>query len=317
MKLDLAPIQGMTTAIYRNSHASIFGGIDAYYAPFIATTDERKASMALFKDLLPECNKDDILVIPQLLGNSGPDFRHYASIITDLGYGEINWNIGCPFPAVTRKNKGSGLLDQPEVIRRFLEDVCGSLSYRLSVKMRLGMDDLEEGFKVISLLNDYPLESVIIHARTGVQKYDGSVNLDGFDTLKRACRHSLSYNGDIYSYADYLTIQSRFPDINRFMLGRGALRDPFLPVSIKSGGSKKLKSKDPLQAFHDSIFEHYMAHFPSENQVLDRMKEFWSYTSVPIDPDRTFLEMIKRSRSKEDYMTLVTDMLEAFDRRHR
>lgn len=52
MNLFLAPIQGLTIAYYRNIHADLFGGIDAYYAPFITTTSMRKTNSSIFKDLL-------------------------------------------------------------------------------------------------------------------------------------------------------------------------------------------------------------------------------------------------------------------------
>ncbi|MBC7958653.1 MAG: tRNA-dihydrouridine synthase, partial [Vallitaleaceae bacterium] len=99
MNLSLAPIQGMTTSVYRNAFAKIFGGIDTYYTPFITTS--AALNKALLKDLLPEHNDAGVAIIPQLLGNNGADFRLYTSALVDLGYKEINWNIGCPFPMVT------------------------------------------------------------------------------------------------------------------------------------------------------------------------------------------------------------------------
>ena len=79
MNLYLAPIQSMTIAAYRNAFARIFGGIDAYYAPFIATTDMQKVSLLLLKDLLPERNDADIKIVPQLLSNNGTDFKFFSS----------------------------------------------------------------------------------------------------------------------------------------------------------------------------------------------------------------------------------------------
>ncbi len=105
MKLSLAPIQGMTIAPFRNAYADIFEGIDLFYAPFITTTESHKTGPGLFKDILPESNFSTERVIPQLLGNDGDEFSHFASIITDMGYEEINWNIGCPYPMVTKKKK--------------------------------------------------------------------------------------------------------------------------------------------------------------------------------------------------------------------
>jgi tRNA-dihydrouridine synthase B len=105
MNLFLAPIQGLTVAFYRNAFSRIFGGIDAYYTPFITTADMKKVSHLLLKDLIPERNDAAAKIVPQLLSNNGTDFRSFATAIVDMGYNEINWNIGCPFPMVTNKKK--------------------------------------------------------------------------------------------------------------------------------------------------------------------------------------------------------------------
>lgn len=99
--------------------------------------------------------------------------------------------------------------------------------------MRLGIDDPEYGMRVIGVLDEYPLGGVIIHARTGKQMYTGNVDLDSFEALASACKHKVTYNGDIFMYADFIRISLRFPFIKNLMLGRGALRDPFLPSAIK------------------------------------------------------------------------------------
>jgi tRNA-dihydrouridine synthase B len=141
MKLFLAPIQGMTIACYRNAFARHFGNIDAYYAPFIGLSKTKKISNLLLKDLLPEHNGSSINVVPQLLGNDGVLFKNFAFVISSMGYHEINWNIGCPFPMVTGKKRGAGILPYPDMIKEFLDTACSDNTYKVSIKMRLGLND--------------------------------------------------------------------------------------------------------------------------------------------------------------------------------
>ena len=54
MKLYYAPLEGITTYIYRNTHAQVFGGVDAYFAPFITPSDNEKISIKNMRDVLPE-----------------------------------------------------------------------------------------------------------------------------------------------------------------------------------------------------------------------------------------------------------------------
>jgi len=319
MKLFLAPIHGVTLDHYRNQFAEIFEGFDAYYAPFIATAEEKKVGKTIFRDILPKSDTT-MNVVPQLLGNNGTDFRNYASIIADMGYKEINWNIGCPSGTVIKKKKGSGILPHPDMIKAFLDEVCKDDSYDLTVKMRLGLDKLEEGIDVIDLLNQYPLSGVTIHGRTGKQQYEGHVDLDSFEVLYSACKHEMTYNGDIYTVEDFKRIQARFPLINKFMLGRGALKNPFLPSIIKGiniSDSEKLKK---MKDFHDSLYNYYksqlsidkhsISQLAKDKLLLSKMKEFWVFKSTHVDPSGKHFEELKKSTTCDVYLDIVDQMLE-------
>lgn len=309
MNLFLAPIQGMTIAFYRNAFARIFGGIDAYYAPFIATTGMNKVNNLLLKDLLAEHNDPAVKLVPQLLGNNGEDFRRFSAAIAGLGYNEINWNIGCPFPTVTKKIKGSGILPYPDMIRKFLDIACADTAYSITVKMRLGLDNPEEGARVIEALNEYPISGVVMHARTGVQMYTGNVDLDSFEALISSCKHDVTYNGDIFSYADFMRISSRFPAIKNFMLGRGALQDPFLPSFIKGKATSSTNKLNMIGQFHDEIFNYYKIRTSGDKHLCDKMKEFWTYMSVHTDKDGKLFKKIKKCHTTAAYLETVNQIL--------
>ncbi|MDA3845668.1 MAG: tRNA-dihydrouridine synthase family protein [Vallitaleaceae bacterium] len=311
MSLILAPIQGMTIAHYRNLYAEYFGGIDTYYAPFIATRESSKISASLFKDLLPEFNNTNLNVIPQLIGNNSSDFRSFATTLVTMGYKEINWNIGCPYPMITKKKKGSGILPYPDMIKSFLDDICIDNNYALTVKMRLGLNLLDEGIAAIRILNDYPLNGVIIHGRVGTQKYEGTVNLDSFELLNDLSKHEVIYNGDIFTLADYTKIAARFPAINKFMLGRGALRDPFLPSAIKGNPVPTHLKISKMKAFHDAVYAHYKSILSGDRHLIDRMKEFWVYNSVHIDPVGKYTREIKKCHTHAAYEQIVSQMLDS------
>jgi len=309
MNLFLAPIQGMTIACYRNAFAKNFGGIDAYYAPFVATADMKKVSPLLLKDLFPERNDAALKIVPQLLSNNGTDFKLFSSALVDMGYSEINWNIGCPFPMVTNKKKGSGILPYSDMIKKFLDLACADSSYAITVKMRLGLDDPEDGMRVIEVLNEYPLGGVIIHARTGIQMYTGNVDLNSFEALASACKHEVTYNGDIFTYADFMSISLHFPYIKNFMLGRGALRDPFLPSVIKGQIIPYTNKINIIRHFHDEVFNYYKNILSGEKHLCDKMKEFWVYMSVHTDKDGRSMKKIKKCHTSADYLEAVNLLL--------
>lgn len=309
MILSLAPIQGMTTANYRNQFHKIFGGIDTYYTPFITTTHQDKCSKSLFKDADKTHNDSSIDLVPQLLGNCGDDFKAYAKVLVEMGYKTINWNIGCPYPMITKRQRGSGILPYPEMIRSFLDTVCQDKNYQLSVKMRLGLNSVEEGPKVMAVLNDFQIHEVIIHGRIGAQKYSGTVDLDAFGDLLMMCQHDVVYNGDIFTVEDYHNITKRFTNLKGVMLGRGALNNPFLPSMICGKVYDEDEKYEKLRLFHREIFDDYQAILSGDTHLLHRMKEFWSYTAQPLDPSGKLFKQIKKAKTLPAYEAAVHGIL--------
>ena len=311
MRLCLAPLQGLTTVLYRNTFAKRFGGIDEYYSPFVGTAACRTINKTLLRDLFPERNSPAVELVPQLLGNDGHDFRRFADRIAEYGYRHFNWNIGCPFPTVTTKCKGSGILPFPERIDRFLGDAFDGFEHHISVKMRLGMESAEESAKVIDVLNRYPVKEVTVHARTGSQLYSGTVDLDAFGCMLGSLKHDAIYNGDIFTAEDYHRIISRFPSIKGVMLGRGVLADPFLPLEIKGQafcGSERIAR---MKSFHDELYRLYEEELSGPKHLCDKMKGFWEYLAVHLDGDGRALKKIRKSKSLEDYDEAVHAFFDA------
>ena len=287
----LAPLRGLTDAIFRTTWAEHFSGIDQAVAPFVVATAGR-VSGRLLADLMPAANRA-MPVVPQILGNDPEAFLAMAGRLADMGYTRINWNLGCPFPMVARKFRGSGLLPYPDRIRTFLDRVVTALPQALSVKTRLGRWDAGEIFALLPILDRYPLESIIIHPRTGAQMYEGRVDLETCRRCLAATRHPVVYNGDILTPHDFRRIANRFPGINRWMLGRGVLSDPLLPARIQG----LALPRDPaasLGRFHDALLAAYERRLSGPGHLVDRMKGFWRYLSRSfVDGDRVWRRMRK------------------------
>ncbi len=307
MRLHLAPIQDMTTALMRRVFAQEFGGIDVYYAPFISATHMRKFRSKLFTDIQHDQNPDNMELVPQLLGSDPDYFKHFAKIITSMGYDEVNWNIGCPFPAIVKKKKGSGILPYPDLVRQFLDEVCKDKDYDLSVKMRLGLKSSDEGPELIEVLNDYPIKNVIIHGRTGKMFYGGQVDLNAFEVMYKACKHNVIFNGDIFNLDDYHVIKDRFSDLQDVMIGRGALRDPFLPSEIKGAHFTAKEKYTKIMLYHDAFYYGIKDNYDVEQFLCNRMKEFWQYTSHQLPDSEAFLTEIRLSNTIDDYEQVVAE----------
>ena len=289
--LILAPMQGLTELLFRRVYEQCFPGVfDLAVSPFLSLTHgDLSAAWEKIDDVLPEPNRGSIPVIPQILGKEPEEFVALANRLYEIGYSEVNWNIGCPVRRVAAKHRGSGILPYPDEVRTILEQVVPRMQGTLSVKMRLGLRSPEEIFALIPVLNDFPLASVTIHPRTGKQQYGGQVDLDTFARALPLIHHRVIYNGDIHSLADYHRIHSRFPQIEDFMLGRGVLYNPQLPLQIKQlssysdyrsySGYRRLP-----QVFISSLLDAIYAQPVSDEAHLRKTKEYWCllWRSLPI-----------------------------------
>jgi tRNA-dihydrouridine synthase len=277
-------------------------------APFIPTVRAERINPKLLKDVLP-ANNPGLPLIPQVIGNNAADFVQMNIALHELGYNEVNWNLGCPHKPIRKKRRGSGLLPCPDAVDAILDQVCGRSPVKVSVKVRLGVSGKSELLKLIPVLNAYPLSEVIIHPRTAEQMYDGTVDLDAFEEAYTLLTRPVCYNGDINTPAFYKQIRTRFPKIIRFMLGRGLLSNPFLCESIKSNEARTDKAVERIAAFHEELLADYEAVLHGDHPVLGKMKEFWTYQSVHLSNGAAMFKKLKKTRSLSNYRSIVSAFL--------
>jgi len=307
--LYLAPLRGLTEYIYRNAFSRHFDGFDAAVAPFISTMTAARFEKTHLRDVLPE-NNQAMPVIPQIIGNNPEDFIPLAKCLFDLGYATVNWNLGCPFPIVAKKQRGSGLLPHPQKIEAFLEATIPVIPNRLSIKARLGRRKSDEILTLLQIFNQYPLDEVIVHPRTGQQMYDGKPDLDMFEKCLELCTHTTVYNGDINDLDTFNLLSERFNTVERWMIGRGALADPFLPATIKNGQNGPANKVEGFRAFYDDLFEQYRQVFHGPGHLLDRMKGFWTYFSRSFKDSHKIKKKIHRTRNLNHYLEIVERFFE-------
>jgi tRNA-dihydrouridine synthase len=304
IKLYLAPLRGLTDHIYRNTFARHFDGFDAAVAPFIPTVSAAHFKNSHLRDVLPE-NNSAMPVTPQIIGNNPDDFISLAERLFELGYTTVNWNLGCPFPMVAKKRRGSGLLNYPELIEEFLDKTIPSIPNRLSIKARLGRKRTDEILKLILIFNRYPLKEIIIHPRTGKQMYDGEPDLDMFEKCLELSGHPIVYNGDINDLETFRAFSGRFNTINLWMIGRGALANPFLPSVINAGKDEFTGKVEIFRHFYEDLFNQYRQVFSGPGHLLARMKGFWTYFCRSFQNSRRIEKKVHRTQKLQRYLEIV------------
>jgi tRNA-dihydrouridine synthase len=306
-----SPLQGFTDFRFRNAQNKIFGGIDTFYSPYIRLNGKMVIKSSYERDLLPE-NNIGLEVIPQIITNDADEFLFVAKYVQELGYKELNWNLGCPYPMVTKCGMGSGLISNTEKINSILEKVHAESDIIVSMKMRLGYDTTEEILDVFPILEKYPIKNVAIHARIGKQLYKGGVHLDAFQACIDNTKLKLYYNGDISSVTKFKEMQARFPSIDHWMMGRGLIADPFLPSMIKNDTLEYPSDKMKLfSEFHETLYQGYSESLSGTTHILLKMHHLWEYFSVIFSNPHKVHKKIKKANSIRNYEAAVAEIIKA------
>ena len=309
--ISFAPLQGFTDHTFRQAFHNHFGGVDAYYTPFIRTENDKSIKNSKLRDVLPE-NNSNLPLIPQLLVNSASDFIQISSLFENFGYKEINWNLGCPYPMVAKHQLGSGLLPYPELINQILSEVLPKIKAEISIKMRLGYENPDEIFEVLSVLNNFPIKEIIIHARIGKQMYKGSTNLNAFEDCQNQTKHKIGYNGDIDNIETFKNISSRFENIKHFMIGRALISNPFLAEEIK-GIEQNTKKIKIFEAFHNELYEKYASTLSGSTHLQNKMMFFWEYFADSFSNSKKVFKRIKKANNIDNFNAAIIENLKNED----
>ena len=219
----------------------------------------------------------------------------------------MNLNLGCPSRTVVTKGRGAGFLEEPDRLDRFLDEIFKKREWKISVKTRIGMSEPEEFEDLLKIYNRYPLEELIVHPRVQQQFYKGHPDLDAFADAVKECKHTLCYNGDIFTTEDMEKLKKRFPEASCIMLGRGILRNPEL-IEIMESGEKKIDAKK-LRAFHDQIYQDYQEVSCGDKNVLFKMKELWCYLGTLFPDKEKQLKKIRKAEKLDRYEAVVEELL--------
>jgi len=304
-----SPLQGFTDFRFRNAFNEYFGGIDTFYSPYIRLNGKLKIKGSYERDLLIE-NNTVPEAIPQIMTNDADEFLFVTKYVQELGYTELNWNLGCPYPMVTKRGMGSGLICNPEKIDHILDRVHSETDITVSMKMRMGYENPEEILDVFPILEKYPIKNIAIHARIGKQLYKGGVDLNSFQRCLDTSKQKLYYNGDITSVTKFRELQERFPSINHWMIGRGLISDPFLPSMIKNNTTEYPKNRwDIFSEFHNTIYQEYDVALSGPTPIKMKMLGFWEFFSQSCsNPQKTY-KKIKKANNPRAYQAAVSEIL--------
>ena len=310
MDYDFAPMEGITTAPFRQLHNHYFPGIRDYYTPFVAATQSLSFKRKEIRDFLPENNRG-VQIIPQILGNKADEVAWAAEELASFGYREVNFNLGCSMPQVAKRGKGAGFLAPPERLERFFDALFKELSEKgtdvsFTVKTRIGKEDPEESRELIRIFNRYPIRALIVHPRLQTDLYRGVPNMDIFEAWYQESAHPLIYNGDVETAEGAKELAERFPTLGGIMIGRGLLRNPALVRELNGG--EKIRAEE-LLSYMEDLLALYLDMFTDPRQAVSKMKEIWWYLGSRYPGREKELKKLKKTRETETLRELQREII--------
>ena len=303
MNYDFAPMEGITDYTFRKVYDRHFKGISRYYTPFLAPTPHNLFIPKDFREVDPESH-DIKRLVPQLLTNDAKVFTDAAHELKEMGYAVVNLNLGCPSGTVTHKGKGAGALKYPERLEAFLDEIFSKADIAVSIKTRIGTQDMDEWERILEIYKKYPIAELIIHPRLLSDFYKGSIRIETFDKAYSEISCPLTYNGDIKRVSDISDISERFPKTGTVMIGRGLLSNPFLAEETDRIDKARIKE------FLAELLDEYIGRFGNERTAIDRLKSIWVYLAESFDGADKAIKQIKKSQNVMQYRSGVQQVLQ-------
>ena len=296
MIVYFAPMEGLTDSVFRRVHHACFGGVTAYYTPFISPTQPKKLSTREKRNILPEYTRG-VPTVPQLLAKDPELFLWMADMLADMGYEEVNLNAGCPSGTVTAKNKGAGILRVPDQLDALLEQICRRSPIPVSVKTRIGFASAEEWPELLRVYARYPLKKLIIHPRTCLERYDpGTVHRDAYALAAENAPWPTVFNGDLFCAADARAFADAYGAEHGVMLGRGLVCNPAMARELNGGEGVR---KEELVRFHEELVRGLTALYTGE-QVFMKLRVVMKHIGCCFEDAERFEKAIRRSRSLDE-----------------
>ena len=285
-----APLQGVTDNVWRMAQHSVFGGVDAYYAPFMRV-EHGEVRRKDLRDVDPQRNQG-ITLIPQILACQPDHVLMMVDALQQMGYKRIDINLGCPFPPIALHRKGSGMLAYPELAEEMFKALATVEGVEYSVKMRIGWDKNDQWRDILPLLDIIRPANIAVHPRTGKQQYKGELDIQQFEALLAASPWPVIYNGSLRTVEDIGQTLQRYPTLAGVMVGSGLAANPgmFAPNA----------SPDDYRRFHDLLVEGYTEQLNGgEAQLVRHLQDIWQ-TFLPGTNHKLF-KAIRKSRTLDQY----------------
>ena len=293
----LAPMQDVTDLAFMRVIAH-YGAPDYFFTEFLRVHAQSTPEKHILRSI--DENTTGRPIFAQLIGE---DLGHLARTVAALLHhpiAGIDLNLGCPAPKVYKKNVGGGLLREPSRIAEILAMLRAAVPGLLTVKMRIGFEDLSQFERIIDLMNEHRVDLLSVHGRTVKEMYRSEVHYDAIARAVARARCPVLANGNVTSAVRAAAVLAETGAAG-VMIGRHAIRNPWIFRQCRdqfAGRPVVHVSLADVREYIERLYRETTVPGLAERLHVNKMKKYLNFVGQSVDATGAFLHDMRRSESE-------------------
>lgn len=267
----LAPMAGVTDNVFRRLIREQ-GGCGLLMTEFTSADglarDQARTRRYLY------FTEDERPIAAQLFGANPDTLAQAAELVEELGFDQVDINLGCPAKKVI-KCGGSGLLRDLPLLETILRRVRAAVRIPLTIKIRAGWDDQSIVVREVGrLAEDCGVEAIALHPRTRVQGYAGQAEWSLIAELKQTVGIPVIGNGDLNCPEDAERM-FRETGCDAVMIGRAAAQNPWIfrqMADYFATGCYRMATEEDRYKLLREFYRRVLA--ANDPEAIGKMKQF-------------------------------------------
>jgi tRNA-dihydrouridine synthase B len=301
----LAPMAGVTDNVFRRLIREQ-GGCGLLMTEFTSADGLSKASRRTRRYLY--FTPDEHPIAAQLFGANPDTLAAAAALVEQLGFDQVDMNLGCPAKRVV-KCGGSGLLRDLPLLEKIFRRVRATVRIPLTTKIRAGWDETSVVVREVGrLAEDCGVEAIALHPRTRVQGYAGQADWRLIAELKETVGIPVIGNGDVNCPEDAERM-FRQTGCDAVMIGRAAAANPWIFRQMADYFATGRYDQPTEEDRYRLLREFYRRLLAADDpEALGKMKQFASRFTRGLRGGATLRQAVHAARSTAE----VIERVEAF-----
>jgi len=304
----LAPMQDVTDLPFWRLIAQ-YGGPDLYVTEYFRVREGSRLEKPILKSITE--NPTGKPALAQLIGNHIPSLTRTARELQQHPVAGIDLNLGCPAPVVYNKCAGGGLLREPEKIDAILGALREAVEIPFTLKTRIGFDDPAVFDELLPIFARHNIDLLTVHGRTVREGYRSGVHYETIACAVDALACPVLANGNVYSPAKAATVLADTRAAG-LMIGRAAIRNPWIFSQIRqhqNGETPFTPTGRDVLDYLKNLFETVRPPKLNKRSHVSKMKKYFNYIGIGIEPTGDFLHRIRRTTTEADLFAICEEHL--------